>query len=78
MNKTCRFKHAEGQKGGNVWKPHGTSDRKFVSNEEMQEELIIPGQIQSEGNGPDMVVEDSQSMDTGAPGAAAVQQNIIT
>lgn len=61
-----------------MWKPHGTSDRKFVSNEEMQEELIIPGQGQKEGNGPDMVVEESQSMDTGAPGAAAVQQNIIT
>jgi hypothetical protein len=49
-NAHCIYKHKEGQRttstSGNVWTPDGAShvsDRKFVVDENAQEELIIPG-----------------------------------
>ncbi|KAJ5388221.1 hypothetical protein N7509_010762 [Penicillium cosmopolitanum] len=48
MNRTCPYKHAEGQRGNlgdKVWTPNSgnhVSDRKFVANEDGPEELIKP------------------------------------
>ncbi|KAJ5619653.1 hypothetical protein N7510_003637 [Penicillium lagena] len=43
LNAHCPYKHAEGQRGANVWKAGGhVSDRKFVDHENGPEELIKP------------------------------------
>jgi hypothetical protein len=52
LNPTCAFKHEEGQKRGQfsdkVWVADGlkkehVSERKFVSDDGADEELIVPG-----------------------------------
>ncbi|KAK6358663.1 hypothetical protein TWF730_007986 [Orbilia blumenaviensis] len=55
LNPHCAFKHEEGQQAGifenKIWTPKGhVSDRKFVTDEEGDEELIIPGQTSSSGS----------------------------
>ncbi|KAJ6010706.1 hypothetical protein N7451_002118 [Penicillium sp. IBT 35674x] len=45
MNPNCPYKHAEGQRGSfpdKVWTPKHVSERKFVEDEDMPEELIKP------------------------------------
>ncbi|KAJ5745136.1 hypothetical protein N7520_010318 [Penicillium odoratum] len=45
MNPNCQYKHAEGQRGSfpdKVWKPKHVSERTFVEDENMPEELIKP------------------------------------
>lgn len=54
LNPSCPFKHAAGQKRGTfqdkVWSASGehVSDRKFVTEEEGQEDLILPGKESQE------------------------------
>ncbi|KAF3220709.1 hypothetical protein TWF192_000170 [Orbilia oligospora] len=55
LNPHCSFKHEEGQQAGifenKIWTPKAhVSDRKFVTDEEGDEELIIPGQTSSSGS----------------------------
>ncbi|KAK6501950.1 hypothetical protein TWF481_009768 [Arthrobotrys musiformis] len=55
LNPHCSFKHEEGQQAGifenKTWTPKAhVSDRKFVTDEEGDEELIIPGQTSSSGS----------------------------
>ncbi|KAK6519378.1 hypothetical protein TWF281_003212 [Arthrobotrys megalospora] len=52
LNPHCAFKHEDGQQAGifenKTWTPKGhVSDRKFVTDEDGDEELIIPGQTSS-------------------------------
>ncbi|KAF2155059.1 hypothetical protein K461DRAFT_319528 [Myriangium duriaei CBS 260.36] len=49
VNDSCVFKHAEGQHIGSQWNKDHVSERKFTSGEGEQEELIIPGQMEQDG-----------------------------
>lgn len=49
LNPHCVFKHEEGQKQSNQWKGEHVSDRKFDSADGAQEELILPGRMEQDG-----------------------------
>ncbi len=54
LNPSCHYKHEEGQKKGPVWKAsehEHVSERKFVSEEDGEEELILPGAMDASGDG---------------------------